>query len=59
MVITTVTVIMAATGATVLTVAMAVMVITEATGKETHTGKSKSRHGNSRYLREDHFDDKD
>lgn len=28
-------------------------------GKETHTGKSKSRHGSSRYLREDHFDDKD
>ena len=28
-------------------------------GKETHTGKSKSRHGSSHYLREDHFDDKD
>lgn len=28
-------------------------------GKETHIGKSKSRHGSSHYLREDHFDDKD
>ena len=28
-------------------------------GKESHASKSKSRHGSSRYLREDHFDDKD